>query len=173
MAVQKKVSKSKAKAKARPAAKSAGAKKKVKPIPDGYPPLMPTMVVERCSEAIDFYKKVFGARERLRYPMPDGKVAHAELGFGSAVLMLGDAMPPAFPPAPGRLTLYTKDVDASFKTAIAAGATAKEEPKDQFYGERTARVIDPFGAEWFLMTHIEDVSPREMQKRMSSMVPPS
>jgi len=166
MAVKKKkVMKAKAKAAAKP--------RKVKPIPDGYPPLCPTMVLERCAEAIDFYKKVFGGKERTRYPMPDGKVAHAELGFGPAVLMLGDAMPPAFPAAPGRMTLYCKDVDATYQAAVAAGASSREEPKDQFYGERTARIVDPFGAEWYLMTHIEDVSPREMQKRMANMPPPA
>ena len=147
--------------------------RKVKPIPDGYPPLMPSMVLERCGEAIDFFKKVFGAKERTRYPMPDGKVGHCELAFGSAVLMLGDSMPPAFPPAPGRMVLYVKDVDATHRVAVGAGARSKEEPKDQFYGERTARVIDPWGNEWYLMTHIEDVSPREMKKRMAAMPPPA
>lgn len=152
--------------------KAAPRAKKVKPIPDGYPQLMPTVVLERCAEAIDFHKKVFGARVRTRFPMPDGKVAHAELSFGGAVLMMGDAMPPQFPPAPGRLTLYTRNVDATYQAALAAGATSKEEPKDQFYGERTARIVDPFGTEWYLMTHIEDVSPKEMQKRMANMAPP-
>ena|ERR1043165_9811134 len=169
MAVQKKASKVK-KAIAKVKAKVA---KKVKPIPDGYPPLMPTLVLERCGEAIELYKKVFGAKERTRFPMPDGKVGHAELGFGPAVMMLGDAMPPQFPPQPGRLTLYVKDVDATYKTAVAAGMTSKEEPKDQFYGERTARLVDPFGTEWYLMTHIEDVSNKEMQRRMANMAPPA
>ena len=146
---------------------------KVKPIPDGYRNVTPYLIIDGAAKAIDFYKKVFGAKERTRYPMPDGKVAHAELSFGPAVLMMGDAMPPAFPPAPGRLTLYTKNVDATYQAALAAGATSKEEPKDQFYGERTARLIDPFGTEWYVMTHIEDVSPREMQKRMANMAPPA
>jgi PhnB protein len=168
MAVQKKAIKVKAKAK-----KAAPKAKKVKPIPDGYPPLCASQVVERCGEAIEFYKKVFGGKERTRYPMPDGKVAHVELGFGPAVLMMGDAMPPAFPPAPGRFALYVKDVDATYKAALAAGASSKEEPKNQFYGERTARIVDPFGAEWYVMTHVEDVSPKEMQKRMASMQPPA
>jgi len=167
MAMKKKAAK-----KAAPRAAKAKARK-VKPIPDGYPPLMPTVVLERCGEAMEFFKKVFGAKERTRFPMPDGKVAHAELTFGSAILMLGDAMPPQFPATPGRLTLYTRDVDATYQAAVAAGAASKEEPKDQFYGERTARVVDPWGNDWYLMTHIEDVSPKEMQKRMANMPPPA
>src|SRR5262249_1541565 len=147
--------------KSKPAAKRA-APKKVKPIPDGYPPLMPTTALERCAEAMEFYKKVFGAKERMRFPMPDGKLGHAEMTFGSSVLMLADANPPAWPASPGRLTLYVKDTDAIYRAAIAAGATSKEEPKDQFYGERTARLVDPFGNEWNVMTHIEDVTPKEM-----------
>ncbi|HZN95900.1 MAG TPA: VOC family protein [Myxococcales bacterium] len=169
MAVQRKATKSKA----RPTAKKAPAKKKVKPVPDGYAPLIPRMALERCSEAIDFYKKVFGARERLCFYTRDGKVGHAELLFGTAVMMLGEAKPPTFPPSPGRLALYTRNVDATFNNAVAAGATSKEEPRDMVYGDRAARVIDPFGAEWVLMTHIEDVTPREMLKRMAPKAPPS
>jgi PhnB protein len=163
MAAKKKAAKQKAAPKA----------KKVKPIPDGTPQLMPIVVLERCGEAIDFYKKVFGAKARSRFDMPDGKVGHAELSFGGAVLQMGDSMPPQFPPAPGRLTLYTKNVDATYQAAVAAGATSKEEPKNQFYGERTARIVGPFGTEWYLMTHVEDVSQKEMKKRMAKMAPPA
>jgi PhnB protein len=160
----------KAASKSKPKAAKA---KKVNPIPDGYPLLSPMVILERCGEALDFMKKVFGAKEWSRFAMPDGKIGHAELAFGSAVLMLGDAMPPQFPPAPARLTLRTKDVDATYRAAVAAGATSKEEPKTQFYGERTARVTDPFGNDWFLMTHVEDVSHKEMLKRMAAMPPPA
>jgi PhnB protein len=143
-------------------------KAKAKAIPDNYPQLIPVVVVERCAEAIAFYKNVLGAKERLVMPMPDGRIAHAELGFGGAVLMLGEAQP-GFPVSNARLTLYTKDCDAMFQKAVAAGATVKQEPKDQFYGDRSCRVEDAFGNEWTLMTHFEDVSPKEMKRRMAQM----
>lgn len=146
-------------------------KAKAKAIPDNYPPLVPVVVLERCAEAIAFYKDVLGAKERLLMPMPDGHIAHAELGFGSAVLMLADVQPGASA-SNARLTLYVKDCDAVFQKAVAAGAQVKAEPMDQFYGDRTCRVEDPFGNEWTLMTHFEDVSPKEMKRRMAQMSKP-
>lgn len=145
------------------------AKLKVLPIPKGYPPLMPVTVIARCAEAIAFYKKVFGGRERMRFEMPGGMIAHAELGFGPAVLMMSDPMPGFAEPAPTRLCLYTRNCDAVFAAAVKEGATGKQAPADQFYGDRTATLVDPFGVEWSLMTHIEDVSVREMKKRMANM----
>ncbi|MCI0570792.1 MAG: VOC family protein [Myxococcaceae bacterium] len=147
------------------------APKKVKPIPEGYPPLSPVTIVDRCGEAIDFYKSVFGAKERMRMPMPGGKIAHAELNFGPAVLMLSDEQE-GFPTAKARLSLYVKDCDAVYQKAVAAGAKSKEAPTDQFWGDRSCRVVDPFGNEWTLMTHKEDVSKKEMQRRMASMGQP-
>lgn len=154
------------------AAAKAAVQKKPKAIPDGYPPLMPFAVLTRAAEAIEFYKNVFGATERMRMPGPEGKVAHAELGFGDSVLMLADAMAGGAPAAPARLCLYVEDVDATHQKAVAAGAQSQQEPKDQFYGDRSCRVTDPFGNEWTIMTHKEDVSPEEMQRRMAAMGPP-
>ena len=146
-------------------------KAKVQPIPAGYPRLISVAVTPRCGEAIAFYKSVFGAKERMRMPLPDGSVAHAELTFGDAVLMLADPMP-GFPATPTRLSLYTKDCDATYAAAVKAGAKSEQEPTNQFYGDRQARITDPFGNQWSLMTHVEDVSPREMKKRMASMSGP-
>jgi PhnB protein len=167
------VQKARSKAKAKPAKKARkAAPKKVKAIPDKYPPLSPVLVLEKAGEAIDWYKKVLGAKERMRMSMPDGKVAHAELTFGPSVLMVADASP-MFPASPGaQLALYVKDVDATYKLATDSGATSKEGPKDQFYGDRSARIVDPFGVQWGIMTHVEDVSMKEMQKRMAAMGPP-
>lgn len=165
--------KAKVKAKAKTVATRAKAavRKKPKAIPDGYPPLSPIAVMQRAGEAIEFYKNVFGAKERMRMPMPDGKIAHAELGFGPSVLMLADEMGP-YKGAPQRLVLYSEDCDAVYQKALAAGAKSNQEPQDQFYGDRSCRVTDPFGNEWTIMTHKEDVSPAEMQRRMEAMGPP-
>lgn len=130
--------------------------------------MMPVTILPRCSEAIEFYKRVLGAREKMRFPMPDGTVAHTELSFGPAIWMLADPMP-GFEPAPTRLCLYTRDCDALFQRAVQHGATVREQPSDQFYGDRTARFTDPFGVEWTLMTHVEDVSVPEMKKRMAKL----
>lgn len=171
------VAKAKLQAKAKAVATRAKAKvkaavqKKPKAIPDGYPPLSPIAVMQRAGEAIEFYKNVFGAKERMRMPLPDGKLAHAELGFGPSVLMLADEMGP-FKGAPQRLVLYAEDCDAVYQKALAAGAQSNQEPQDQFYGDRSCRVTDPFGNEWTIMTHKEDVSPEEMQRRMAAMGPP-
>lgn len=143
---------------------------KVKPIPDNYPPLMAFSVLPRCGEAIDYYRRVFGAKERLRLPMPDGKVAHAELAFGPSVLMLADEMPSMGATASmPKLCLYVKNVDAVHSEAVATGSTSKQPPTNQFYGERSAKVLDPFGIEWMLMTRVENVSVAEMKRRMSKL----
>ena len=131
--------------------------------------MSPNTVLDNCAGAIDWYKKVLGAKQRLRMDMPGGLVGHCELGFGDAVLMLGSAMPPQNPARKASLSIYVKDCDATYKAALSAGARSIQEPADQFYGERSARFEDPFGNEWGLMTHIKDVSEKEMKKAMAQM----
>ena len=166
-----------AKKKSKAAKRSAGRKptaaaskqKKVSWLAKGYPLLSSVTVLEQCAQAIDWYKKVLGAKQRLRMDMPGGMVAHCELGFGDAVLMMGSAMPPRSPARKACLSVYVKDCDASYKAALSAGARSMQEPADQFYGDRTARFEDPFGNEWALMTHVKDVSEKEMKKAMAQM----
>ena len=110
-----------------------------------------------------------GAKQRLRLDMPGGTVAHCELGFGDAVLMLGSPMPPQFPPKKANLAIYVKNCDATYNEALSAGARSLQEPADQFYGDRNARFEDPFGNEWSVMTHVKDVSEKEMKKAMAQM----
>jgi PhnB protein len=143
--------------------------KKVSWLAKGYPVLSSVTVLDNCARAIDWYKDVLGARQRLRLDMPGGMVAHAELGFGDAVLMLGSPMPPQFTPKKACLGVYVKDCDAIYKKALSAGARSLQEPADQFYGDRSARFEDPFGNEWAVMTHIKDVSEKEMKKAMAQM----
>jgi PhnB protein len=146
---------------------------KVKPIPDGFHTLTPYLTVKGGAEAIDFYKRAFGAIERFRMTGPDGKtLGHAEITIGDSILMLADGAP-GFSQSPQELhgttvslLLYVKDVDAAFKRAVEAGATVKQPVENKFYGERAGCVVDPFGHLWTLMTHIEDVPPQEMKKRM-------
>lgn len=153
----------------RKASGGAGKQKKVSWLAKGYPVLSSVTVLDNCAQAIDWYKKVLGARQRLRLDMPGGMVAHCELGFGDAVLMLGSPMPPQFPAKKGAFGIYVKDCDATYKQALNAGARSLQEPKDQFYGDRSGRFEDPFGNEWAVMTHIKDVSEKEMKKAMAQM----
>jgi PhnB protein len=143
--------------------------KKVSWLAKGYPVLSSVTVLDECARAIDWYKKVLGARQRLRLDMPGGTVAHCELGFGDAVLMMGSPMPPQFPPKKACLGIYVKDCDAIFQKALSAGARSILEPADQFYGDRSGRFEDPFGNEWIVTTHIKDVSEKEMKKAMAQM----
>jgi PhnB protein len=151
---------------------------KVKPIPEGYQVLTPYLVCKDAARAIDFYKNVLGATEKMRMPAPDGKVGHAELQFGSSQLMLADEYPEmgyrgpqAFGGSPVTLHLYVDDVDAVFKRAVSAGAKERQPVENKFYGDRSGTIEDPFGHTWNLSTHIEDVSPEEMEKRMAAMTP--
>lgn len=144
----------------------------VKPIPDNYPQLVPYLCVAGASAAIRFYRAVFGATERMRTTEPDGRIGHAELEVGTAVIMLSDEFPDAGIRAPGTvggtpvtLTLYVEDVDHVFARAVDAGATVLRPLTDQFYGDRTATFEDPFGHRWSVATHVEDVSAAEMAKR--------
>lgn len=149
---------------------------KVKPIPDGYTAVTPYLTIKGAAEAIEFYKKAFGATETMRMPMPDGKVAHAEIRIGNSVIMLHDEAPQwdaLSPPSIGgtasSIMLYVDDVDAVVKRALEAGATSTMEVADQFYGDRAGGVKDPFGHKWHIATHIEDVAPDEMSRRAAKM----
>ena len=148
---------------------------KVKPIPEGFHALTPYLIVRGCAEAIEFYQRAFGAKEHYRFPGPDGKkIAHAELKIGDSIFMMADEAPHFNSLSPHTLkgtpvgfVIYVKDADKAFHRAVNAGATVKQPLEDKFYGERAGTVEDPFGHNWTLMTHIEDVSMREMQKRMA------
>lgn len=155
---------------------------KVKAIPDGYHALTPYISIKGASEAIAFYKKAFGAEELFRMPMPDGRVGHAELQFGDSRLMLADEMP-EMPDAIAKspqtlggvtsgLNFYVADVDAVVKRAVDAGAKVRRPLTNQFYGDRSATLEDPFGQLWTVSSHVEDVSAEEMERRMAAMPSP-
>ena len=144
----------------------------VKPIPEGYPHVTPYLIVDGASDAIDFYGTVLGATERMRMPGPDGKIGHAELEVGDSVIMLADEHPEmgAVGPktvggTPVTIHVYVEDVDDVFKRAIDAGANELRGVEDQFYGDRSGQFEDPFGHRWSVATHVEDVSPEEMERR--------
>ncbi len=146
----------------------------IKAIPDGYASVTPYLLVDGAAKAIDFYKNVFGATERMRMPMGD-RVGHAELVIGGSVIMLADSCPQAEMKTPQALGgtsvsihLYVQDVDAVFKKAISAGAKQIRPVKDQFYGDRSGAVSDPFGHMWNIATHVEDVTPEEMERRSAA-----
>ena len=146
----------------------------VKSIPDDYPVLSPYLCVDDAAAAIDFYVSVFGAEERLRIPGPGGKIGHAELRLGDSLIMLADEFPEinALGPksvggSPVTLSLYVADVDATFARALEAGATSLREVENQFYGDRSGMLRDPFGHHWSVSSHVEDVSPEELQRRAS------
>ena len=132
--------------------------------------------IKCCSEAIEFYKKAFGAIEKLRLVMPDAKIGHAELEIEGSLLMMADENPDWGTKSPETLGgnpltigLYVPDADKSFQKAIDAGATVIMPVKDEFYGDRVGQVIDPFGYKWMIATHFEDISQEEMQIRMNKM----
>ena len=144
----------------------------VKPVPDGYQTVTAYLIVEDAAAAIDYYKKVFGATERVRMDTPDGKIGHAELDLGNSVVMLADASPQVSTRAPSEvgattagIFLYVEDVDAVVKGAVDAGATVLMEVADQFWGDRLGMVQDPFGHHWSVATHVEDVPPEEIEER--------
>src|SRR6266540_3663391 len=133
----------------------------VKPIPDGYPQVTPYLAVDGAADAIDFYTKVFGARERMRMDAPGGKVGHAELQFGDSLVMLADEFPEmgnrsprSVGGTPVTISVYVDDVDAAFDRALRAGAKELRPLENQFYGDRTAQIEDPFGHRWSISTHI-------------------
>ena len=138
----------------------------VKPIPEGYHTVTPSLVVKGAAKLIDFLKAGFGAEEIMRMPMPNGDIMHAEIKIGDSVIMMNDAMNQA--PTTSSLMLYVTDVDASYKRAVKAGAVSVSEPADMFWGDRFAVVKDNFGNQWSIATHTEDVPPQEMQKRAAA-----
>ncbi len=140
-----------------------------KPIPDGYTAITPYLIVENAAGLLDFLERAFGAVERMRVPMPQGGIGHAEVEIDGAVLMLADAAPPDFPAGNTLIHLYVEDVDSVYTRAVNAGATVIAEPADQFYGDRVARVGDPSGNQWSIASHIEDVDMDEVMKRMAAM----
>ena len=147
----------------------------VNPIPDGYQAVTPYLIVSGAARALDFYKQVFGATELMRLAGPNG-VAHAEMRIGDSVVMLADESPDmgykgpvALGGSPVSLMLYVADVDATFQRAVAAGAVQQRPVQDQFYGDRSGTLEDPFGHVWTLATHIEDVAPDEIDRRLAAM----
>jgi PhnB protein len=148
----------------------------VKPVPDGYHSVTPYLFVRRAASAIDFYKTVFGATEILRMPGPDGRIMHAELKIGDSIIMLAEENPKTGVMSPQTvggysvgLHVYIEDVDSVVQKALENGAKALHPIKDQFYGDRSGSLLDPFGHMWNVATHMEDVSPEEIRKRMSAM----
>jgi PhnB protein len=149
-----------------------------KPIPKGYHTATPYLIVRNAKKAIEFYKKAFNAKELSRFEDPNqGTIGHAEIKIGDSILMLSDETPDrewrspeAFGGTPVGLMLYVDDVDTVFKRAVTAGAKEKQALTDQFYGDRSGTVVDPFGHSWTIATHKEDVSPEEMQRRFRAAV---
>ena len=147
------------------------------PIPEGYPRVMPYLIVDGASDAIDFYGSVLGASERMRMPGPDGRIGHAELQVGDSVIMLADENPDMGAVGPRRVggtpvsvMVYVDDVDAAFKRALQKGAKELQAVEDRFYGDRSGQIEDPFGHRWDLSTHVEDVAPEEMSRRAAEMM---
>ncbi len=138
----------------------------VKPIPDGYRTLTPYLVVKDVDELIDFLIRTFEAKINLRMKGKEGKTHHAELTIGDSMVMLGRARNDD-EITPGMLFMYTKDTDTLYKKAVQEGATSLMEPSNQFYGDRNAGIRDPLGNTWWIATHVEDVSPEEMERRMN------
>ena len=146
-----------------------------KAIPDDYPRVTPYLYIDGASAAIDFYRSVLGARERMRMPTPDGRIGHAELEIGDSVIMLADANPDmdvrsprSIGGTPIALHVYVDDVDGVFRQAIGAGAKQLRPVENQFYGDRSGQFEDPFGHRWNVATHVEDVPPDEMAKRAAA-----
>jgi PhnB protein len=147
----------------------------VNPIPAGYHSVIPYLTVDGASDAIAFYKKAFGATEVMRMPMGD-KIGHAEIKIGDSHVMMSDEWPDMDMLSPKKrggttasLMVYVPDVDRTFQQALDAGATQERAVADQFYGDRSGTLTDPFGHRWMLSTHIEDVSPQEIERRMAAM----
>ena len=142
--------------------------KKPAPIPPGYHAITPFLVVKECARAMEFYAKAFGAEVEERYTTPDGStIVHAQMRIGDSPFMLADAMG-EWGPTQSLMQLYVEDCDAVFERAVAAGATVLRPLANQFYGDRSGQLGDRFGQKWSISTHLEDVSPEEMERRMKS-----
>jgi PhnB protein len=144
----------------------------VKPIPEGYYSVTPYLILDDATRALEFYKHAFGAVEKFRMPAPGGKIGHAEIVIGDSTIMLADEYPSmgarsakTMGGSPMFLMVYTEDVDKMVAQAVAAGGTLKRPVANQFYGDRAGSVEDPFGYQWYLATHVEDVPPDELQRR--------
>src|SRR5215831_9187224 len=149
---------------------------KVKAIPDGYHSVTPYLIIDGASRALDYYKRVFGATERMRMPGPEGKIGHAEISIGDSMIMLADEHPEMGARAPRTvggsavsIMLYVNDVDATVKTAVAEGAKLLHPLDGKFYGVRMGTIEEPFGHHWHVRTHKEDVPPEELKRRAAAM----
>jgi PhnB protein len=145
---------------------------KAKAIPDGYSGAIPNLAIKDAAKALEFYKKAFGAKEIMRMGEPGGKIGHAEIKIGEAVVMFADEFPEfgnlspqSIGGTPVSLMLYVEDVDGFVNKAVAAGAKILRPVENQFWGDRTSLLEDPFGHKWYFATHVEDVAPDEMKKR--------
>lgn len=152
------------------------------PIPDSYRRVTPSLTVAGAVKALEFYGAVFGATERMRFPGPEGTIAHAEIEIGDSVLIVEDEDPQrgtkAPPPgglagSPSSLFVYVEDVDAVIARAVELGATLERPAQDQFYGDRDGYLVDPFGHGWTVASHVEDVTPEEMMRRMAELFGPA
>lgn len=148
------------------------------PIPDRYRRITPCLVVRGGAQALEFYAEVFQAKERMRFPGPDGTIVHAEIEIGDSVIIVEDESPymgTQAPPAGGLagsptfLFIYVEDVDAVIARAVELGAELRRSPENQFYGDRDGYIVDPFGHGWTVASHVEDVAPDEMMRRMAEL----
>lgn len=151
-------------------------KKKVLAIPSGYHNITPYLIIDGAMQAIEYYKKVFNAKAKFCMPKEDGKVGHAELQIGDSKFMLADEYPEmgakspkAYGGSAQSIYLYMKDVDAVVKKAVDAGAKLLRPVQTQFYGDRSGGIMDPFGHVWYIATHVEDVTPSQIKKRLAEM----
>lgn len=147
----------------------------VKPIPEGYSSVTPYLIVTGAAKALDYYKMAFGANELMRFDGPDGKIMHAEFQIGDARIMLADESPEMGYKSPQSLggsgtalMLYVDDVDQTFERAVTGGGKVMKAVENQFYGDRSGSLTDPFGHVWTIATHVEEVAPDEMQRRMEA-----
>ena len=149
-----------------------------KPIPDTYRRITPTLIVDGGIKALEFYAEVFGATERMRFPGPNGTLAHAEIQIGDSVVIIEDASAYLGTQAPPRdglagtptsLFIYVEDVDATIEQAVKLGATVTRAAQNQFYGDRDGHIVDPFGHAWTIASHVEDVAPDELMRRMTEL----
>ena len=148
----------------------------VSPVPQGYHSVTPYLIVDGADRALSWYAEAFGARELVRLAAPEGRIGHAEIEIGDSRIMLADEAPAhdakapaAFGGSPVTLHLYVPDVDTTIAKAVAIGAEVKTQPEDKFYGDRMGSVLDPFGHTWHIATHIEDVPPEEIERRIAAM----
>ncbi|HTY22598.1 MAG TPA: VOC family protein [Desulfomonilaceae bacterium] len=136
----------------------------VKPIPEGFHTITPFLHVKGAARLLEFLKAAFGATELMRMPLPNGNIMHAEVKIGDSILMIDDVMG-EYSPTSASFYLHVPDTDATYRAALAAGGTSVVEPANQFWGDRAAAVQDPAGNNWWIATHIEDVSPEELARR--------